>query len=107
MTNESAPGAGTSAPEWPRRLWESWWQLLGLHAPLSGDVTQAIDTAAVRAVGSQLGFININERASGDPDLERRIVENVASYGRQLSQLLAAVGVLIEHRDGESLDGDD
>lgn len=97
----------SAPPEWPVRLWESWWQMLGLRAPFSGNVRQAIDTAVVRSVGSQLGFINISERASGDPDLERRIVENVASYGRQLSQLLDAVGVLIQHRGGEPLGGQD
>jgi hypothetical protein len=93
--------------EWVGRQWESWWRMFGLRAPLSGDVTQAIDTALIRSVGSQLGFINISEPASNDPALERRIVENVASYGRQLSRLLDAVDVLIRHRGGEPLDAVD
>jgi hypothetical protein len=67
------------------------------RAPLSGDVTQAIDTSLIRSFGEQLGFININTTGAGDAQLERRIVEQVASYGRQLGGVLDAVGVLIRH----------
>ena len=88
------PGQGEMWPD-PAALWQSWWRTFGLRAPLSGDVTQAIDTSLVRGIGDQLGFININTSQAGDPALERRIVEEVASYGRQLGRLLDAVDVLI------------
>ena len=70
---------------------------MGARAPLSGDVTQAIDTSVIRSLGQQLGFININTTRAGDAELERRIVEQVASYGRQLGRILDAVDVLIRH----------
>lgn len=70
---------------------------MNLFAPLSGDVNQTIDAALVRAVGDQLGFVNINTTAAGDPDLERRITEQVASYGRQLGRILDALDVVIRN----------
>jgi hypothetical protein len=69
---------------WPQHVVRSWWGLFGLRAPWSGDVMQAIDTSLLRASGSQLGFININEQAAGSAELEQRIVTHEASYGRQL-----------------------
>jgi hypothetical protein len=64
---------------------------------------QAIDTSLLRASGSQLGFININEQAAGNAELEQRIVTQEASYGRQLGQLMDAVAVLVRHTDIEAL----
>jgi len=91
----------------PASLWRAWWGALGLRAPLSGDVTQAIDTSLVRGIGNQLGFINIDTTAAGDPAVERRIVEEVASYGRQLGRLLDAVDVLIRRDTRGTLAPDD
>lgn len=103
--NESTP-EGQGWPD-PRELWQSWLRAFGLRAPLSGDVTQAIDTSLVRGIGDQLGFININTSRSGDPELERRIVEQVASYGRQLGRVLDALDVLIRRDAGEQADPKD
>lgn len=103
--NESTP-EGQGWPD-PRELWQSWLRAFGLRAPLSGDVTQAIDTSLVRGIGDQLGFININTSRSGDPELERRIVEQVASYGRQLGRVLDALDVLIRRDAGEQPDPKD
>ena len=88
---------------WPQQVARSWWGLFGLRAPWSGDVTQAIDTSLLRASGSQLGLININEQAAGNAELEQRIVTQEASYGRQLGQLMDAVTVLVRHTDIEAL----
>lgn len=99
-------GRGATWPD-PASLWRAWWGALGLRAPLSGDVTQAIDTSLVRGIGDQLGFVNINTTGSGDPALERRIVEEVASYGRQLGRLLDAVDVLIRRDTRGKLAPDD
>jgi len=79
----------------PADAWKAWWGAFGLRAPFSGDVTESIDAAFVRTMADQLGFININTLRAGDPELERQITEQVASYGRQLGQILDALDVLI------------
>jgi hypothetical protein len=71
--------------------------------PLSGNVTQSINpwtwwNTAVNQLGGQFGIININTMASGDPTLEREIVHNVASYGRQLGRVIEVLTVLIDHK---------
>jgi hypothetical protein len=83
----------------PAQLWQRWWRLFGLRAPLSGDVTQDI----APSLSSQLGFININQTRAKDPDLEHRIITEVASYGRQLGRLMEAVEVLARHQDRATL----
>jgi hypothetical protein len=64
--------------------------------PFGGDVTQAInpwrwwfDTM------TQIGLINIRVGRTPDEDLERRITEEVASYGRQLGRLSEALDSVI------------
>jgi len=79
----------------PADAWKAWWGSFGLRAPLSGDVTQSIDAGFVRTMADQLGFININTSRAGDPELGRRITEQVASYGRQLGKILDALDVPI------------
>jgi Zn-dependent oligopeptidase len=79
----------------PLAMWQAWWQNFAPRLPLSGDVTQRIDPAFVRAMADQLGFININTSRAGDPQLERRITEQVASYGRQLGRVLDALEVVV------------
>lgn len=82
----------------------------GFFWPLSGDVAQAWATLT-RMMG-QWGFININVGGAGTPDpiLERRIVDEVASYGRQLGRISDALEALIEATvskdgpEGERLD---
>jgi hypothetical protein len=64
--------------------------------PLSGDVSQWINpTWWLGSFGQQLGFINVNQVNSGDPQLERRIVEEVGSYGRQLGWMTEALDTVI------------
>jgi len=92
----------------PAQLWQRWWQMFGLRAPLgrmplSGDVTQDI----APALSSQLGFINIHQTRSKDPDLEQRIITEVASYGRQLGRLMEAVDVLVRRQDRAGLTEED
>ena len=73
--------------------------------PLGGDVTQWIRTTWIKSLSDQTGFININNVRAGDPELERRIIEDVASYGRQLGRMMEALDVVIGHlRLGESKD---
>src|SRR4051794_15982268 len=61
----------------------------------------------VRSAGDQLGFININTSRSADPELERRIVTDVASYGRQLGRILDAVAVLVGREQRGKLSADE
>jgi len=99
--SDGNPLADRAPPTWPdpSELWRAWWRGLNVMAPLSGNVTQTIDTGLFRAIGDQLGFVNINTNGSGDPELERRITDQVASYGRQLGRVLDALDVLIRHTD--------
>jgi hypothetical protein len=67
-----------------------------LHWPLSGDVTQWINPSWwMGSLAQQFGFININETSSADPQLEQRIVGEVASYGRQLGWISEALETVI------------
>jgi hypothetical protein len=114
------PFGGGRRPFWPwdpAGLWRAWWPTLpassplpanaaGARGPLSGDVTQAFEASWFRSLGDQLGFININTARAGDPELERRITEQVASYGRQLGRVLDALDVLIRRQDRSDLSED-
>jgi len=64
---------------------------------LSGDVTQAIDAS----------FIRLTTTSAGNPELERQIVEQVASYGRQLGRVLDALDVLIRQTEDADLTSGD
>ena len=77
-----------------------------VQTPLSGDVTQAW-AWWIRSLSQQTGFININNLRSGDPDLEQRIVEEVASYGRQLGWIMEALDVVIGQLKKDELTTDE
>jgi hypothetical protein len=64
--------------------------------PFSGDVTQAINpwTWMSQMIGNQFG-VNINLGQSAEPALERLILDEVGSYGRQLGRIGDAMRVLI------------
>ncbi len=70
-----------------------------LAMPLSGNVDQIIDpwTLMLRMVGNQFGLININLGKSSDPELEKEILQDVGTYGKQLGQIGDALRVLIDH----------
>ncbi|PWW01805.1 hypothetical protein DFR52_102469 [Hoeflea marina] len=63
--------------------------------PLSGDVSPW--TSWFSAFGSQVGLININLGQSGAPEVEREILDEVGSYGRQLGRIGDALTVLLRH----------
>jgi hypothetical protein len=87
-----------SSNQGPEASWPWTW-------PLGGDVTQWIRTSWIKSLSDQTGFININNVRAGDPELERRIIEDVASYGRQLGRMMEALDVVIGHlRLGEGKD---
>jgi hypothetical protein len=66
--------------------------------PLSGAVTQWFDW--IRNQGAQLGFINVYNASSAHPEAEQRIIEDVASYGRQLGRVIDALRILVDDRVG-------
>ena len=67
--------------------------------PLSGAVSQLFEfmNSWFRAVGSQIGLVNITVGSTANPDAERAILEDVGSYGRQLGRVGDALRVLIDH----------
>jgi hypothetical protein len=73
--------------------------------PLSGDVAQTFGTWWIKALSDQTGFINVNNVHSGNPRLEQRIIEEVASYGRQLGWIMEALDVVIGRLRAEQLQG--
>ena len=54
-------------------------------------------TSWFRSSMGQVGFINVNEMQSDDPDQEQRIVNGVASYGKQLGRVVEALQAVCEH----------
>lgn len=67
--------------------------------PFAGDVSQLISpwTSWFSAFGSQVGLININLGQSSAPEVEREILDDVGSYGRQLGRIGDALAVLLKH----------
>ena len=54
-------------------------------------------TSWFRSSMDQVGFINVNIMQTDDPDQEQRIVNGVASYGKQLGRVAEALQVVCEH----------
>ncbi|PJE29742.1 hypothetical protein SAMN06297129_2860 [Pseudooceanicola antarcticus] len=69
-------------------------------APLGGAVTQAFDIWShwFENVG-QMGLINVNLGRTAKPELEKRILQEVGSYGRQIGRISEALEVLIDQAD--------
>ena len=65
--------------------------------PLSGNVNQAIWTAFMSPLNGQYGLININLGESSDPDVEKQVLAEVGSYGKQLGRMSDALAVLVKH----------
>ena len=53
--------------------------------------------------GAQLGLVNISLGHTARPDIERKVLEEVGSYGRQLGRIGDALEVLMRHVDREQL----
>ena len=76
-----------------------------LKYPLSGAVNQAFDfmNSWFRAVGSQVGLVNITVGSTANPEAEKEILEDVGTYGRQLGRLGDALRVLVDQVDQSKL----
>jgi hypothetical protein len=73
-------------------------------APLSGPVSQAFDfwSGWFESVG-QIGLVNIDLGRTPDPDLERRILDEAGSYGRQIGRMSEALEVLLKAAEENGL----
>ena len=55
-------------------------------------------------MGQQVGFININSLRAGDNELEKKIIEDVASYGRQLGWITEVLEIVVnKYRKDDNL----
>ena len=72
-----------------------------LKFPLSGDVSQLISpwTSWFSSFGSQIGLVNVHLGKSSAPDVEREILNEVGSYGKQLGRIGDGLIVLLRHFD--------
>ncbi len=61
--------------------------------PLSGDVVQSINpiTSFFSPAGGQFGLVNITVGQSSAPDVEKDVLSDVASYGKQIGQIADAL----------------
>jgi len=73
--------------------------------PFSGDVWQYYNpytswwADTFRNAMGQYGFININEMQSSDAELEKGIVTDQASYGKQIGRVVEALHAICENLD--------
>lgn len=69
--------------------------------PFGGDVIQAISpwSGWFGSGVAQYGLFNINLGFSSAPDVERDVLEGVASYGKQLGRIGDVLSVLLKHFD--------
>lgn len=78
--------------------------------PLSGDVVQSINpiTSFFSPTGGQFGLVNITVGQSSAPEVEKDLLSDVGSYGKQIGQIGDALLVVIEHLEalGDSALGD-
>ena len=78
--------------------------------PLSGDVVQNISpfTAFMSPIASQFGLINITLGQSSAPEVEKDVLSDYGTYGKQLGQIGDALLVLIKRMPKDTgLDQDD
>ncbi len=77
--------------------------MASVRLPLSGDVSQVINPMSWTTNASQIGFFNVDLGSSGDPEIERQVIADVGSYGRQLGRIGDVLGILLQHIDKSSL----
>ncbi|WP_407187059.1 hypothetical protein [Bradyrhizobium centrosematis] len=65
--------------------------------PLSGDVVQSIYPSFFSPTGGQFGLVNITVGQSSAPDVEKDVLSDVGSYGKQIGRVADALLAVIEH----------
>ena len=68
---------------------------------------QAINPITAYQQGAQFGLINIDLGDTAESDLERKILDKVGSYGRQLGRIGDALEVILKHVKLEGLTPDE
>ena len=58
---------------------------------------QAINPMTFNQRGAQFGFINIDLGDTAESDLERKLLDRVGSYGRQLGRIGDALDIILKH----------
>lgn len=73
--------------------------------PLSGDVPVSVApwTNLFGSVGNRFSFLNVEVGHSSAPEVERQVLDNVGSYGKQLGRMGDAMRVLLDHFRAEKL----
>ncbi len=64
---------------------------------------QAINPMTWYNQGGQTGLINIQIGQTAHPELERAVLDEVGSYGKQIGRIGDALEVLIRHFDAKDL----
>lgn len=72
-----------------------------VNFPWAGPVTQFFDimNSWFRSVGGQFGLVNITVGSTADPEMEKRILDGVGTYGRQVGRISDALRVLVEEAE--------
>lgn len=65
---------------------------------------QSINPWTFYQQGAQFGLINIDLGQTSHPDVEKKLLDEVGSYGRQLGRIGDALQVLMRHVDRSQLD---
>jgi hypothetical protein len=65
--------------------------------PLSGDVVQSINPITSFFPGAQFGLVNVTVGQSSKPEVEKDVLSDVASYGKQLGHIADALIAVIDH----------
>ena len=76
-----------------------------VNLPMSGSLAQVFKywTSWLPGSSNQLGLLNVSLGQSSDAELERQILEDAASYGKQLGRIEDALAVLVRHLDKSKL----
>ena len=76
-----------------------------VELPWSGDVSQAINpwTALFKVVGNRFSLLTVNVGRSRNPAVEKEVLAEVGSYGRQLGRIHDALAVLVSRFPEEGL----
>ena len=73
--------------------------------PLSGDVTQTINpwTWVFNTSGNNFSLMTVNMGVSSNSAIEKEVLDEVGSYGRQLGRIGEALSVLVDTLDRTGL----
>jgi hypothetical protein len=68
---------------------------------------QAINPWSFYQQGAQFGLINVSLGQTPHPEIERRVLEDVGSYGRQIGRIGDALEVIVKRLDRDGLSRDE